>query len=233
MKKSSIRIKQSLFLAKCLFFLLITQQGYTQSKVRGLVVDINGQPLMNANVLLLRSKDSSLVKGSITAKGGNYSFESIKPGNYLIASTFVGLRQVYTPAFQIGANENLGMADIQLAEKETQLTGVTVSAIKPLFEQKIDRMIINVASSITNIGSTALDVLMRSPGIIVDQQNNTLSMNGKDGVVVMLNGKISRMPITSVVQMLAGMSASNIERIELITTPPANFDAEGNAGFIN
>ncbi|MBD0374142.1 MAG: outer membrane beta-barrel protein [Flavisolibacter sp.] len=233
MKKSSIRIKQSLFLAKCLFFLLITQQGYTQSKVRGLVVDINGQPLMNANVLLLRSKDSSLVKGSITAKGGNYSFESIKPGNYLIASTFVGLRQVYTPAFQIGANENLGMADIQLTEKETQLTGVTVSAIKPLFEQKIDRMIINVASSITNIGSTALDVLMRSPGIIVDQQNNTLSMNGKDGVVVMLNGKISRMPITSVVQMLAGMSASNIERIELITTPPANFDAEGNAGFIN
>lgn len=92
---------------------------------------------------------------------------------------------------------------------------------------------INVASSITNAGSTALDVLMRSPGIIVDQQNNTISMNGKDGVVVMINGKINRMPISAVVQMLAGMSSSNIEKIELITTPPANYEAEGNAGFIN
>jgi outer membrane receptor for monomeric catechols len=74
---------------------------------------------------------------------------------------------------------------------------------------------------------------MRSPGITVNQQNNTLSMNGKDGVFVMLNGKINRMPVEAMVQLLAGMSAANIERIELITTPPANFDAEGNAGFIN
>ncbi len=94
-------------------------------------------------------------------------------------------------------------------------------------------MVINVANSITNAGSTALDVLMRSPGIIVNQQNSTISMNGKEGVFVMLNGKINRMPVTALVQMLAGMSSSNIERIELITTPPANLDAEGKAGFIN
>ncbi|MEI9911049.1 MAG: hypothetical protein WDO71_16065 [Bacteroidota bacterium] len=84
-------------------------------------------------------------------------------------------------------------------------------------------MVVNVAGSITAAGSTALEVLERSPGIIVDHQNNALSMNGKGGVVVMINGRISRMPIASVIQMLSGMSSSNIEKIELITTPPCQF----------
>jgi hypothetical protein len=106
-------------------------------------------------------------------------------------------------------------------------------AKKPLFEQKTDRMVINVANNIVAAGTTALDVLERSPGILVDRQNNGISINGKDGVVVMINNKINRMPLSALIQMLATMSSDNIERIELITTPPANFDAEGNAGYIN
>ena len=102
-----------------------------------------------------------------------------------------------------------------------------------MFEQKPDRLVVNVAGSITSAGSTALDVLERSPGVVVDRQNNSLSVNGKNGVVVMINGKLNYMPLSGLVQMLAGMSADNIEKIEIITTPPANFDAEGNAGFIN
>ncbi|HEY5390896.1 MAG TPA: outer membrane beta-barrel family protein, partial [Hanamia sp.] len=82
-------------------------------------------------------------------------------------------------------------------------------------------------------GSTVLEVLERSPGIIVDRQNNTISMNGKNGIVVMINGRISHMPMDALVQMLSGMNSDNVERIELITTPPANLDAEGNAGYIN
>src|SRR6202000_3400122 len=69
--------------------------------------------------------------------------------------------------------------------------------------------------------------------VIVDRQNNAISLSGKNGVVVIINGKINRMPIDAVIQMLAGMSAGNVEKIELITTPPANLDAEGNAGYIN
>jgi hypothetical protein len=94
-------------------------------------------------------------------------------------------------------------------------------------------MVVNVQSTITAAGSTALDVLERSPGIIVDRQNNAIIMGGKEGVVIMINGKINRMPADAVVQLLSGMSANNIEKIELITTPPSNFDAEGNAGYIN
>lgn len=110
---------------------------------------------------------------------------------------------------------------------------VSIVAKKPLFEQKIDRMVINVANSATNAGSSALEVLQRSPGVLVNRQNNAISLAGKAGVVIMINGKINRMPGDAIVQMLQGMNSDNIERIELIHTPPASFDAEGNAGIIN
>ena len=113
------------------------------------------------------------------------------------------------------------------------LDAVEVKARKPLFEQRIDRLVVNVAESITSAGSTALEVLERSPGVIVNRQNNDISMAGKSGVIVMINNKISRLPMDALIQMLEGMPADNIEKIELITTPPANFDAEGNAGIIN
>src|SRR5258706_5310240 len=208
--------------------------SHAQSNINGSVADSYKQPLGDATVLLLNTRDSSLVKGTTTARNGQYSFTNISPGSYLLVSTFINYKQVYTKPFSVsGGREEINLTEIQLAEKETQLTVVKVTARKPLFEQKIDRMVVNVAGSITAAGSTALEVLEKSPGIIVDHQNNSLSMNGKDGVVIMINGRISRMPVAAVMQMLAGMSSSNIEKIELITTQPANYDAEGNAGFIN
>jgi len=94
-------------------------------------------------------------------------------------------------------------------------------------------MVINVENSIVSAGGTALEVLERSPGVNVNRQSNSIAIAGKEGVVVMVNDKISYMPASALVQMLEGMSADNISSIELITTPPANFDAEGNAGYIN
>lgn len=204
-----------------------------QSSLRGIVVDRIGQPLDGANVLLHRSKDSSLIKGSVTAKNGTYVFQGISQGSYYIISSYAGFKDVYSTVFQIRDNDNITVPVLKILEKVINLASVTIIVKKPMFEQKIDRMVINVANSITNTGSTALEVLMRSPGVTVNQQDKTLSMNGKDGVVMMLNGRINRMPAEAMIQMLSGMSSANIEKIELITTPPANFDAEGNAGFIN
>lgn len=216
------------------FLSCATISSNAQPKINGSVVDANSKPLGDATVLLLDTKDSSLVKGTTTARNGQYSFANITAGSYFVSSTFVNYKQVYTKPFLItSGQEDINLAALQLSEMETQLAVVSVSAKKPLFEQKIDRMVINVAASITSAGSTALEVLERSPGIIVDHQNNNLSMNGKNGVVIMINGRISHMPVAAVMQMLSGMSSSNIEKIELITTPPANFDAEGNAGYIN
>jgi len=125
------------------------------------------------------------------------------------------------------------MPDVMLREDSQVLGEVEIVGRKALFEQKIDRLVVNVANSVTSAGGTALEVLERSPGVIVNRQSGALSLIGKDGVVVMINGKQSYQPASGIIQMLEGMNADNIESIELITTPPANFDAEGNAGYIN
>ncbi|HEX5151181.1 MAG TPA: TonB-dependent receptor [Parafilimonas sp.] len=213
--------------------ILTIKPAQAQVNIHGIVTDKNGKPLMNASVLLLNPSDSSLVKGTVTIERGVYAFQNIPFGKYIISSAFIGFENAWSDELVITENKPVLVDTLKLSETSAQLTAVNVQAKKPLFEQKIDRMVINVAASITAPGNTILEVLERSPGVVIDRQNNSISMNGKDGVVIMFNGKISRVPLTSLVQMLAGMSAGNIERIELITTPPANYDAEGNAGFIN
>ncbi|MGE5107736.1 MAG: carboxypeptidase regulatory-like domain-containing protein, partial [Sphingobacteriales bacterium] len=213
--------------------LLINLSGLqAQVKIYGAVKDAEGKPVSGVNVLLLNHTDSSLIKGTISLSAGNFSFDNVNPGKYLLGFSFAGYKQVYTATADLNQND-FNAGHIKLHREEKELAAVTVTARKPLFEQKIDRMVINVKNSITSAGGTALEVLEKSPGVIVNHQSNSISLSGKEGVVVMINGKITRMPVDAVVQMLSGMNASNIERIELITTPPANFDAEGNAGFIN
>jgi len=209
------------------------QTVQAQSRLSGSVGTESGAFLANASVSLLSARDSSLVRGTLSAGSGYFVFDKLKEGNYLVAVSFSGYKQVYSPPFTLKEGESREMPRLVLSEKEVTLDKVTVTARKPLYEKTIDRMVINVANNITLAGSSALDVLERSPGVMVDRQNSSLSINGKDGVVVMINGKINHMPIDALVRMLAGMPADNIEKIELITTPPANLDAEGNAGYIN
>jgi len=213
--------------------LLLCRYGYGQALISGLVLDRANKPLTGVNVLLLRSADSSLQKGMVTDEKGAYTFAKVRAGSYLISFSATGYDKAFSPMLSFSGEERKDMGVLQLSEARKEMAEVTVTAKKPLFEQKIDRMIVNVEGNITAAGSTILDVLERSPGVVVDRQNNSISMAGKNGVVVMINGKINRMPIDAVLQMLAGMSAGNIEKLELITTPPANLDAEGNAGYIN
>jgi outer membrane receptor protein involved in Fe transport len=209
----------------------ISFQAFGQSTVSGILVERESKPLLFANVLLLQAKDSSLIKGTVTDNTGKYYFENIARGSYIIKAYMIG----YTPAFSTITLENATylVAPIEMMEDVKTLDEVSVVAQKPLYEQQIDRLVINVKSSITAAGATALEVLERSPGITLDRQNGSLSMNGKGGVQVMVNGKLSRLPMYAIIQMLAGMQACNIEKIELITNPSAKYDAEGNAGMIN
>jgi hypothetical protein len=226
-----INVLNTTILFSCItvFFL---KSSSAQSKIFGRVSDINNEPLAAANVLLVKENDSSLVKGNVADKSGVFNFENIPVGTYKVSATVIGYEQSYSPAFSVTGN-SYNAGTITLKKEAQNLSTVTVVAKKPMFEQKIDRMVINVRNSITSAGGTALEVLEKSPGIVINRQTNALSMAAKSGVVIMINGKITNMPASAVLQMLDGMSASNIERIELITTPPANFDAEGNAGFIN
>lgn len=218
------------------WFLLLTEPSLlsAQARVHGIVTDMNSMPIADATVLLLQPADSALVKGTVTNSRGAYLFENIAAGHYLISFSHTGFSPYYSVPFHVTADvSNIENGTQQLQLLSSALTNVTITAKRPLYEQKPDRLTINVASSITSAGNTALQILERSPGVTVNRQSNTVAMLGKEGVRVMINGKLNYMPVSAIIQMLDGMSAGNIDRIELITTPPANFDAEGNAGYIN
>jgi len=204
------------------------------SQIQGAVRNENNQPLSFANVLLMNQKDSTVVTGLMASEEGTYNFTSFKPGTYLVGVSMLGYKPAYSPPFEIkAANVHYHNEPIFVEAESHQLQDVNVVAKKPLYEMKIDRMVVNVENSITSAGSTALEVLEKSPGINVDRQNNAISMSGKGGVQVMINGKQNRMPMEAAVEMLKSMSADNIKRIELITTPPSKYDADGDAGIIN
>lgn len=231
-----LRLNTIAWLRSCapsLLSLLFFCSYASAQRIQGSVLDTDGAPVAGATVLLQKAGDSSLVKGTVTGREGAFHFQGIGAGTYLVSASAANFRVVHSPSFTYTSGEDKALSTLQFTQKEVQLSNVTVTAQKPLYEQHQDRMIINVSSSVTGVGSTALDVLERSPGIIVDRQNNAISMNGKEGIVIMINGRVSRMPLSAVVQMLAGMNSSNIEKIELITTPPAQYEAEGNAGYVN
>jgi hypothetical protein len=222
-----IRIKLWLLIVVCFCSPIYS---FEQVSVKGRIKDQH-QYLSSATVLLFHA-DSSLAKTVVTNQDGEFIFHNVVPGLYRVSTSLLGYSKFFSDNFLI-RNEDVILPDLMLSEISTELNAVTVKAKKPLFEQKIDRLIVNVQSSITSSGNTVLDILQKSPGITVNKQNNTISMNGKAGVKVMLNGKLIELPLDVVIQMLDGMSASNVERIELITTPPAKYDAEGNAGIIH
>lgn len=223
--------KESLIFGLLFFPLFIQMTAFSQNNIQGKVVG-KESVISFANTILYNAIDSSFVKGNLSDENGQYTFNKIKDGSYYVTASMMGFTNVSSQVFELSNGVTFNVPDIVLGE-QIVLDEVLVKVEKPLYEQKVDRMVINVESSILSAGSTALEVLERSPGVMVNRQNSNISLTGKNGVTIMINGKISYLPQASIVQILEGMSSDNIQSIELITTPPANLDAEGNAGFIN
>ncbi len=209
-------------------------QSANGGKISGSIKDGGNQKIIDAaSVSLLKAKDSSLVKVAVTDNSGNFSFENVKEGNYLVLATSIGHSKSYSQAIGISStalSANVGV--LQLIPEEKALKEVSVTAKKPLIERKLDRTIVNVDASITSTGSTALEVLEKSPGISVDKDGN-ISMKGKAGVIVYIDGRPSYLSGPDLANMLRNMTASQLEQIEIMTNPPAKYDAAGNAGVIN
>jgi hypothetical protein len=214
-------------------FLIGSIKGYSQFTINGRIRDIHDSSVPFANVLLLNMADSALAKGAVTDQDGIFSLENVSTGNFIIQSYMVGFAKTYTQEIQFLEKKNIDLEDIILLEDTKQLNEVVIKAEKPLYVMEMGKMIVNVSSSITSSGQTVIDVLEKSPGVFVNRQNGSFSIGGKGGVIVLMNGKRSRMDITAVFQMLEGINAGDIEKIEIMSVPPANYDADGDAGFIN
>ncbi|MEO6131568.1 MAG: carboxypeptidase-like regulatory domain-containing protein, partial [Saprospiraceae bacterium] len=183
-----------------------------QSSLTGTIKDQKDQSIPYANVLLLTIADSTLVRGGVSDNAGRFEINNVSTGTFILRVSMIGLMNFFSDPFTLTdgkLSKDFGV--ITLAEDAVLMNGVEVVAKKPLFEQKIDRLVVNVANSITSSGTNALEVLERTPGVVVNHQSNTLSLSGKSGVVVMINGRINYMPADAVTRLLAGMSSDNIE----------------------
>jgi len=202
-----------------------------RSDIYGKISDLDSNGIAYANVLLLNEHDSIAVEGAITDEWGQFVFMGVAKGIYRIESSMLGYLKSYSQPIMVADEGRLTLGPIILLFNE--LEEITVKGDKPLYEMALGKMVINVQSNITSAGLSAMDVLERSPGITVDRQSNSFAMGGKEGVIVLINGKRSRMPMDALYQLLSGLSAGNIEKIEIMTVPPANYDSDGDAGFIN
>ena len=193
----------------------------------------NQQILKGASISLLHSSDSSLAKASITDKDGNFFFENINQGIYFLTASYIGRKTVNSKSFVLSADKPTVVVEVlQLLPNDKDLKEVTVISKKAFIEKKIDKTVVNVDASVTNAGSTAMDVLEKSPGVTVDKDGN-ISLKGKQGVMIMLDGKPSFLSGAELANLLRNMSAANLDQIEIMTNPSAKYDAAGNSGIIN
>jgi iron complex outermembrane receptor protein len=201
--------------------------------VYGSVVDTKNAPVESATISLSKSKDSSIIKIAVSDKTGKFSFTGIPYGDYFITVSSVNFSTVNSSIFVVSANNPFVILDpFTLQSFAKNLAAVVVTIKKPLIEQKIDRMIVNVDASVTNVGSTALEVLEKSPGVSVDKDGN-IALKGKPNVTIMIDGKPSYLSGTELANLLSNMNSNQLSQIEIMTNPSAKYDAAGNAGVIN
>ncbi|MBI1344450.1 MAG: TonB-dependent receptor [Terrimonas sp.] len=227
-------MRKILTLLAVIMSLAFTSQGQMKTgKISGVIKDGNQKTIQAATIMLLKAADSSVVKLSVADKDGNFQFEGIPEGQYLVSVTAIGHTKEYSPNFDISeAGENVDLKTIELVPEVKSLQGVTITSKKPFIEQKIDRMVVNVEAAVSNVGTSALEVLEKSPGVTVDKDGN-ISLKGKQGVQVYIDGRPSYLSGADLANMLKNMSSSQLDQIELMTNPPAKYDAAGNSGIIN
>ena len=227
-------MKKTTYLLTALILLTLSSSSWAQTgkgKISGKVGDSNKNPLTAATVSLLRATDSSVVKMSVSDKAGNYEFENIPEGKYLVLISAAGHSKSYSGAVEL-TGQSKEVAPVVLKIQSKDLSEVTITARRPMIEQKIDRTIVNVDAAVTNAGTNALEVLEKSPGVQVDKDGN-ISLKGKQGVMIMLDGRPSYLSGPELANMLRGMQSSQLDQIEIMTNPPAKYDASGNSGIIN
>jgi hypothetical protein len=220
------------FLTIALTFTAAIATAQTGS-VSGKVLDNNQAPLAAATVAILKQSDSSSIAMKATDKSGRFLVSGLPAGRFLLQVSATGHKTAWSKDFDISSNSSdIELPVITLTASSKELGSVTVVATRPAVEQKIDRTVVNVDATISNIGTTALDVLEKSPGVQVDKDGN-ISLKGKQGVMVLIDGRPSYLSAADLANMLRGMQSSQLDQIEIMTNPPAKYDASGNSGIIN
>lgn len=198
--------------------------------LKGIISNAQNIKLDGITIQLLKAGDKSLIKLESINDDGSFVFDKIQEGSYLLVTQSMNFAKYESSTILLNRDIDLGKINLQAISKN--LKEVTVTAAKPFVQQQFDKTVLNVSNSITAVGSTALEVLAKAPGVTLDQNDN-IAMRGKQGVLVMIDGKQVPLSGEDLANMLKNMQASQIEKIDLITNPSAKYDAAGNAGIID
>lgn len=212
-----------------LFNIPVFAQGQVNHIIRITVVNEQKQPLVGATVDLMK-QDSVVIGSGAASTSGIFEFAGFNPGKYIIRVSQTGYNNGYI-LVDI-SSKNLVSENITLKPKNNTLRDVTVVSKKPAIQFLPDKTVINPEASISNAGASVMDVLEKSPGITVNKDGSII-MKGKPSVTVLIDGKPTQLSGQDLQAYLAGISASQIDAIELIENPGAKYDASGNAGIIN
>jgi hypothetical protein len=204
------------------------QEEYT---IRGRVMTLQHHPVEFATVSLFKKDAKKAILTVQADTGGYFKLSAVEKGAYLVNISAIGMDSLAV-AVTLAENSVIALPDIILGANIRQLNQVTITGKKPFIEQRIDRTIVNVNALISNTGANALEVLARSPGVQVDDNGN-ISFKGKNGILVMIDNKPSYLSGDNLANYLRSLQASSLDQIELMSNPPAKYDAAGHGGVIN
>ncbi|MDG1573202.1 outer membrane beta-barrel family protein [Robiginitalea sp. M366] len=199
--------------------------------VSGTVLDpADQQPVAYAAIVIRSAADSTLVTGGITEDNGHFSIEKLPEGTFVLEVQFIGYKTYHKEFTITRSQRKVEIGTITLEAEATALEGVEVVAERTTIEQKVDRKVINVGKDLTTAGATASDIMNNIPSVNLDQQSGEITMRGNANVRVMVDGKLSNVPVA---QLLRQIPSTSIKSIELITNPSAKYNPEGMSGIIN
>ncbi|MCY7291522.1 MAG: carboxypeptidase-like regulatory domain-containing protein, partial [Ferruginibacter sp.] len=184
-------------------------------KISGTIKDDNGKPISEATIILKNQNDSAIIKYSRSVKDGGFVFNAVSTGKYVLQISHVGYVSTTSPVINM-ESADVVLKEIILPTSATKLAEVSVTAKKPIVEVRADKTILNVEGTINAVGNDALELLRKSPGVMVDKDDN-LSLSGKNGVQVYIDGKPSPLSGTDLSNYLKSIQSTQIESIELIT----------------
>lgn len=206
-----------------LFLFLFSYSGFSQQSVEGRVLDPSQQPVAFANVILLNAEDStSVYKGAVSTENGRFVLNEVEPNDYLLKISFVGFQDLLQK-IEVSKKANLG--DLVLQNDTSTLNEVSINYKNPSVKKEVDRLVFNVENTTLSTGSS-WDILKRTPGVILS--GNSLMVRNQ-GVQVYINDRRVQLSASELQTLLENYSADNIKSVEVITTPPARYDAEGGA----
>lgn len=199
--------------------------------ISGSVKEDNHTPAGYATISLYQAKDSTLVKGTLSTTDGTFSLSPLTPGKYYITISYMGFRKFRSALITADSLTTTILPLIVLQREATQLGEVQITTSKPMIEQQLDKTVMNVENSPIASGNNVLELLQKAPGVTLN--NDQISLKGKSGVQVLIDGKPTYLSSEQLAALLRSTQASALSAIEIITNPSSKFDAAGSMGIIN